>query len=119
MSDEGSEGDLNDVDIVAPLPEGPFLTGSASYFRGSQSVGTQTWSIEYGQWEIEAADAAHSREQEKKDNDLRRLCVRVFLGLLVLAVLASGVYGFVLDDQVGTRRRYYQLRRGLWFGSER
>lgn len=65
------------------------LSVSETFIRGSGSVGNQTWTLEYGQWEIDYETAVHKREQEKKDNDLRRLCFKVLLGLLVVIFIAA------------------------------
>jgi hypothetical protein len=70
-----------------------------TFFRGSSSVGNQSWTLEYGQWQIDAETAAHKREQEKKDNDLRRLCFKVILALLVVAFFATAFLGFLYSDQ--------------------
>jgi hypothetical protein len=90
--------------------EGRFVDGSASVsaessvvmsetvFRESSSVGNQSWTLEYGQWQIDAETAAHKREQEKKDNDLRRFCIRVVLGLLIVVLCASALVGLLNED---------------------
>jgi hypothetical protein len=72
---------------------------SATVIRSSRSEGSQTWSVEYGQWQLDREAASHRMEQEEKDNDLRRLCFKVILGLLVAAFFATAYLGFFHSDQ--------------------
>ena len=99
MSEEGVG---QKVEGSASLSAESSLSVSETVIRGSSSVGNQTWTLEYGQWEIDYETAAHKREQEKKDNDLRRLCFKVLLGLLVVIFIAAVLVASVNEDP-GTR----------------
>jgi hypothetical protein len=104
VSEEGE--DLKQGRIIegsAHLPASSSLTASGTVIRGSRSVGGQTWSIEYGQWQIEAADAEPKREEERKDNDLRRFCLRLLVILLVVVLVVSAGVG-VLNEEPTTRQ---------------
>ena len=101
MSEEEAE-ELTEADqLTAALPAEQLITAdvSATVITASRSVGDQRWSVEYGQWQLDYEQAAHRMELEKKDNDLRRLCFKVILGLLVIAFFATGYLGFFYGDQ--------------------
>ena len=87
---------------------------SASSITASTIRRHQTWSVEYGQWEIDYETAAHQREmerdrlkhdleQKKKDNDLRRFCLQAVLLLLTAALIVSAAVG-VINEDAGTRQ---------------
>jgi heme A synthase len=76
----------------------PTLTARGAVIRGSRSVGSQTWSVEYGQWQIEAADAEHKRTEEQKENELRRFILRAIVVLLLVTFCAAAIVGVVNDD---------------------
>ena len=98
MSEEEGEGD-GGPELSSVTDAESSLTVTETFFRGSSSVGNQSWTLEYGQWQIDAETAAHNREQEKKDNDLRRLCFKVILALLVVAFFATAFLGFFYSDE--------------------
>ena len=90
-------GDPEFQDAVAATGEA--APAIETIIRASHSVGSQTWSVEYGQWEIDYGDAEHRRQEERKDNDLRRLCFKVILALLVITFAAAAYLGFFYGDQ--------------------
>jgi hypothetical protein len=101
MSEEEPE-ELTEADQhTAALSAEHVITAglTATVIRASRSVGDQTWSVEYGQWQLDYEQATHRMEQEKKDNDLRRLCFKIILGLLVAAFFATAYLGFFHTDQ--------------------
>ncbi len=98
MSEEG-EGEGQIVQGSASVSFGTSVTAVGTVIRGSSSIGNQSWTLEYGQWEIDRAAATHKIDQEKKDNDLRRLCFMVILVLLVVTFCATAFVGFFYDDQ--------------------
>jgi hypothetical protein len=51
-------------------------TARGTVIRGSGSSSEQAWSVEFGQWQIEAADAEHKRTEEHKEYELRRFILR-------------------------------------------
>ena len=99
MSEEEGEGRGQIVEGSASPSAESSMTVSETVIRGSSSVGNQSWTLEYGQWEIDYQTAAHQREQEKKDNDLRRLCFKVILALLIMTFGATAFLGFFYEDE--------------------
>ena len=103
MSDqEGDQGVRSELGSTS-FSGGSSFTTTGTVFRSSEAVGNQEWTLEYGQWAIDYEAAVHQREEEKKDNDLRRLCFRIILGLLVAALVAGALAGAFSDDP-GTRQ---------------
>ena len=102
MTDEGRIVESGPIPLSA---EGD-VTANPTLERSS-AEGKQTFSIEQSKQEVKAADAAHRREEQRKDNELRRHREKV-LFYVVVAVMAIGlVAGFLVGtfaDNADTRR---------------
>ncbi|MGH2614344.1 MAG: hypothetical protein ACRDJC_03830 [Thermomicrobiales bacterium] len=102
MSEESEgKGKLRTSKASSTAASSTLATGTV--FKSSTSVGNQEWTFEYGQWEIDYETAAHRREQEKKDNELRRFCLTILVILLVVVLVVSGAVG-VLNEEPNTRQ---------------
>jgi hypothetical protein len=78
---EGEEGQPKTGRIVrgsAHASISSSATARGTVIRGSGASGEQAWSVEFGQWQIEAADAEHKRAEEHKENELRRFILRCY-----------------------------------------
>jgi hypothetical protein len=102
VTDEGPVVDSGPISLSA---EGDLAANST--LQGSSAEGQQTFSIERGRHELRAADAAHRREEQRKDNELRRHREKVVFYVVVGILVAGLVVGFIVAveaDNADTRR---------------
>jgi hypothetical protein len=87
----------------------PAGLGEQSVITDSQSSGLQTFSVEQTKLEQKAQADAHRRElaktqlehdlaQQAKDNELRRLCVRILICVIVVSLVVSAFIVVVEPD---------------------
>lgn len=118
MSEEGKErGQGRIVEGESDLSAEALLTVTRTVITESSSGGGQTWSVERGEWELKRGTAEHKQQQERerqehefaearKDNDLRRRCFWLIVGLLIAILVVSAAVGIANDD--GDTRRWAQ-----------